>query len=102
MERLDSTPERFEILSVTLEKKRPPLLLLCLSNVYHKTGNLFFSWQFSKSNESQVTLMNLDFDATGGYYCEVSIDNPIFTKASNEEHLHVISEWRKLMKMKKK
>ncbi|CRK92443.1 CLUMA_CG006010, isoform A [Clunio marinus] len=45
---------------------------------------------FSKSNESQVTLMNVDFDATAGYYCEVSIDNPIFTKASNEEHIHVI------------
>lgn len=48
--------------------------------------------QFSKSNESQVTLMNLDFEATGSYYCEVSIDNPIFTKASNEVHLHVIGE----------
>lgn len=44
----------------------------------------------SKSNASQVTLMNLDFDATASYYCEVSIDNPIFTKESNEEHLHVI------------
>lgn len=38
--------------------------------------------------------MNLDFDATGSYYCEVSIDNPIFTKASSEAHLHVIGEWR--------
>lgn len=36
--------------------------------------------------------MNLDFDATGAYYCEVSIDNPIFTKASNEEHVHVIGK----------
>lgn len=36
--------------------------------------------------------MNLDFDATGSYYCEVSIDNPIFTKASNEVHLHVIGK----------
>lgn len=36
--------------------------------------------------------MNLDFDATGAYYCEVSIDNPIFTKASNEVHVHVIGK----------
>ena len=36
--------------------------------------------------------MNLDFDASGNYFCEVSIDNPIFTKASAEEHLHVIGE----------
>ncbi|KAL5283567.1 hypothetical protein ACFFRR_006055, partial [Megaselia abdita] len=42
------------------------------------------------SNETQVTLRNLDFEATGNYYCEVSIDNPIFTKASQEEVLHVI------------
>lgn len=55
---------------------------------------LKISFQFSKSNSSQVTLMNLDFDATGSYYCEVSIDNPIFTKASSEAHLHVIGEWR--------
>ena len=48
--------------------------------------------QFAKSNASQVTLMNLDFDASGNYFCEVSIDNPIFTKASAEEHLHVIGE----------
>jgi CD80-like C2-set immunoglobulin domain len=40
-----------------------------------------------------VTLKDLDFDATGSYYCEVSIDNPIFTKASSEVHLHVIGEW---------
>lgn len=52
-----------------------------------------FPRQFSKSNSSQVTLTNLDFDATGSYYCEVSIDNPIFTKASNEVHLHVIGEF---------
>lgn len=37
--------------------------------------------------------MNLDFDATGSYYCEVSIDNPIFTKASGEALLHVIGEY---------
>lgn len=40
-----------------------------------------------------MTLKDLDFDATGSYYCEVSIDNPIFTKASSEVHLHVIGEW---------
>lgn len=39
--------------------------------------------------------MNLDFDAAGSYYCEVSISNPIFTKASNEEILHVIGMFTK-------
>jgi hypothetical protein len=54
--------------------------------------SLAFFPQFSKSSPSQVTLMKLDFDASGNYFCEVSLDSPIFTKASNEEHLHVIGE----------
>ncbi|CAG9802553.1 unnamed protein product [Chironomus riparius] len=45
---------------------------------------------FSRSNRSQVTLTNLDFEASAPYFCEVTIDNPIFTKASKEEHIHVI------------
>ncbi|KAG5682634.1 hypothetical protein PVAND_011973 [Polypedilum vanderplanki] len=45
---------------------------------------------FLQSNASQVTLKNLDFDASAAYFCEVTIDNPIFTKASKEEHIHVI------------
>lgn len=31
----------------------------------------------------------IDFDATGLYCCEVSLESPIFTKASNEEQVHV-------------
>ncbi|CAO1390958.1 unnamed protein product, partial [Diamesa tonsa] len=45
---------------------------------------------FVNSNQDEVTLKNLDFDAAGLYYCEVSLDAPIFTKASNEEQIHVI------------
>ncbi|CRK92440.1 CLUMA_CG006007, isoform A [Clunio marinus] len=45
---------------------------------------------FQKSNQNEVTLKNLDFDASGLYYCEVSLESPIFTKASNEEQVHVI------------
>ncbi|XP_055847405.1 uncharacterized protein LOC129913047 isoform X1 [Episyrphus balteatus] len=44
---------------------------------------------FDNSNETQVTLKKLDFDASGHYYCEVSTDTPIFTKASSDELLHV-------------
>ncbi|CAD7084608.1 unnamed protein product [Hermetia illucens] len=45
---------------------------------------------FSNSNEEQVTLKGLDFDAAGVYFCEVSTNTPIFTKASQEEQLYVI------------
>ena len=51
---------------------------------------IYFYLQFSRSNRSQVTLTNLDFEASAPYFCEVTIDNPIFTKASKEEHIHVI------------
>lgn len=47
-------------------------------------------FQFAQSNQDHVTLKNLDFDAAGLYYCEVSTDTPIFTKASNDEQIHVI------------
>jgi hypothetical protein len=39
--------------------------------------------------------MNVDFEASGNYFCEVSTDNPIFTKASLEEHLHVMGKDRR-------
>lgn len=53
--------------------------------------NLSFA-QWNNSNEEQVHLEKLDFDAAGKYYCEVSTDTPIFTKESNVEQLHVIGE----------
>lgn len=39
-----------------------------------------------------MTLKNLDFEGTALYSCEVSLESPIFTKASNEEHVIVIRE----------
>ncbi|XP_055699185.1 uncharacterized protein LOC129799383 [Phlebotomus papatasi] len=42
------------------------------------------------SNERQVTLKDVDFEASGLYYCEVSTDTPIFTKPSQDEQVHVI------------
>lgn len=51
--------------------------------------------QFTRSNEKVVVLKNLDFEASGLYYCEVSTDSPIFTKASNEEQIHVIRKLHK-------
>nr|XP_040222830.1 uncharacterized protein LOC120949533 [Anopheles coluzzii]XP_040222839.1 uncharacterized protein LOC120949533 [Anopheles coluzzii]XP_040222847.1 uncharacterized protein LOC120949533 [Anopheles coluzzii] len=45
---------------------------------------------WKKVTPSTLTLKNLDYDASGSYYCEVSTDTPIFTKASNDEVLHVM------------
>lgn len=49
--------------------------------------------QWKNSNEEQLQLKNIDFDAAGPYHCEVSTDTPIFTKESNVEQVHVISEF---------
>lgn len=46
--------------------------------------------QFQQSDQDQVTLKDVDFDASGSYYCEVSTDTPIFTKGSEEEPMQVI------------
>lgn len=40
-----------------------------------------------------MTLKHVDFDAAGLYFCEVSLESPIFTKASNEEQVHVIRKY---------
>ncbi|XP_067616425.1 uncharacterized protein beat-VII [Eurosta solidaginis] len=44
---------------------------------------------WENSNETQVTLKNVDFDLSGQFFCEVSTDAPIFTKASVDELLSV-------------
>ncbi|XP_055602193.1 uncharacterized protein LOC129750986 [Uranotaenia lowii] len=45
---------------------------------------------WKKVNPSTLTLKNLDYEASGSYYCEVSTDTPIYTKASNDEPMHVM------------
>ncbi|XP_021694488.1 uncharacterized protein LOC5572379 [Aedes aegypti] len=45
---------------------------------------------WKKVNPSTLTLKNVDYEASGSYYCEVSTDTPIFTKASNDEPMHVM------------
>ncbi|ALC46131.1 beat-VII [Drosophila busckii] len=44
---------------------------------------------WDKSNETQVTLKNVQFDLTGQFFCEVSTDTPIYTKASADELMNV-------------
>ncbi|XP_039493496.1 uncharacterized protein LOC120453042 [Drosophila santomea] len=44
---------------------------------------------WDNSNEQQVTLKNVQFDLSGQFYCEVSTDTPIFTKASADELMSV-------------
>ncbi|XP_049868170.1 uncharacterized protein LOC126368307 [Pectinophora gossypiella] len=41
------------------------------------------------ATENSIILQNLDFAASGSYSCEVSLDTPIFTKASSEKQLTV-------------
>ncbi|XP_055539015.1 uncharacterized protein LOC129726403 [Wyeomyia smithii] len=45
---------------------------------------------WKKVTPSTLTLKNVDYEASGSYYCEVSTDTPIYTKASNDEPLHVM------------
>lgn len=49
-----------------------------------------FSLQWNSSNEKQVMLKELDFDASGLYSCEVSTDTPIYTKPSDDLELTVM------------
>ncbi|VVD00345.1 unnamed protein product [Leptidea sinapis] len=41
------------------------------------------------ATENSIILQNLEFAASGGYSCEVSLDTPIYTKASTEKQLTV-------------
>ncbi|XP_038214723.1 uncharacterized protein LOC119834436 [Zerene cesonia] len=41
------------------------------------------------ATENSIILQNLDFAASGSYSCEVSLDTPIYTKASPEKQLTV-------------
>jgi hypothetical protein len=46
--------------------------------------------QWNGSNESQILLRYMDFEASGTYACVVSTQTPIYTKPSNEHELTVI------------
>ncbi|GBP46322.1 hypothetical protein EVAR_39699_1 [Eumeta japonica] len=41
------------------------------------------------ATENSIILQNLDFAASDSYSCEVSLDTPIYTKASSEKQLTV-------------
>ncbi|KAK7590680.1 hypothetical protein V9T40_002293 [Parthenolecanium corni] len=45
---------------------------------------------WTESDEKRVSLKNLQFEASGVYICEVTTDNPIYTKPSEEEYLVVM------------
>ncbi|PSN46963.1 hypothetical protein C0J52_12571 [Blattella germanica] len=47
----------------------------------------------SQSNERQIVLKNMDFEASGFYSCEVSTETPIYTKPSNDHELLVIRKY---------
>ncbi|XP_011497931.1 PREDICTED: uncharacterized protein LOC105362239 [Ceratosolen solmsi marchali] len=53
-----------------------------------------FSWievDPSNSNESQVTIQNVDFPLSGNFSCEVTTDAPTFLTASSSKTLTVVS-----------
>lgn len=50
-------------------------------------------FQWVHSNERQVMLKDLDFDASGLYSCEVSTETPIFTKPSDDQELIIMREY---------
>lgn len=50
---------------------------------------------WNDSNEKKVSLKNLQFEASGVYTCEVTTDNPIYTKPSEEEYLTVMQSQSK-------
>lgn len=41
-----------------------------------------------------MRLKILDFDASGIYSCEVTLETPIYTKASEDEEVTVISKFK--------
>ncbi|XP_024084367.1 uncharacterized protein LOC106669510 [Cimex lectularius] len=45
---------------------------------------------WGNSNENQVMLKELDFEASGLYSCEVSTETPIYTKPSDDQEMTVM------------
>lgn len=55
--------------------------------------DLFPTFQIALATENSIILQNLDFAASGSYSCEVSLDTPIYTKASTEKQLTVFRKF---------
>ena len=51
---------------------------------------VYVTLQLDESNERQILLRNMNFEASGVYCCEVSTQTPIYTKLSNDHELMVI------------
>lgn len=52
----------------------------------------YFCQQMSLATENSITIENLDPSASGLYWCEVSLETPIFTAASPPHQLTVVCE----------
>jgi hypothetical protein len=57
------------------------------------TNKFVVLFQWTHTNERQVMLRNLHFEASGTYFCEVSTETPIYTKPSNDELLTVFRKY---------
>jgi hypothetical protein len=51
---------------------------------------VYVTLQWNESNERQILLRNMDFEASSTYCCEVSTQTPIYTKLSDYHELTVI------------
>lgn len=56
-------------------------------------SSFFQCFQWENSNESQVTLANVDFKLSGQFTCEVSMTSPLYTKASVEQFMNVFCKF---------
>lgn len=75
-------------------QKSIDIILVKITRYWVKLNTYFsFIIQWDESNERQLTMKNLHFDAAGTYYCEVTTDTPIYTKESQLAPFHVIRKY---------
>lgn len=55
--------------------------------------NTSFIVQLDNSNESQVTLRDVDFGLSGEFSCEVTADAPTFSTSSSSKNLTVVCKY---------
>lgn len=51
------------------------------------------TFQLSLATARSIVLENLEFEASGSYYCEVTLESPIFTQVSEIRELLVIRKY---------
>lgn len=65
-----------------------------IDNQYLILDIIYYQFQWDNSNESQVSLSQVDFKLSGQFHCEVSITAPLYTKASTEQLMTIYCTYR--------